>query len=149
MIQRKQSIWLLIAALLNAGTFLLGFYKFHTLESGVDTVHELRVNTNFPMVIIATVMTLVPLVTIFMYANRKRQLRMCIASMLAISSFVTLMLNRVTREGMDAVKIVPPPTDGSYLIGAVLPVAALVFIIMAMIGIRRDDKLVKSVDRLR
>jgi len=66
-------------------------------------------------------------------------------SILGIILFIALLLWRVS----GLAKIAPPPTNGSYWIGAVLPVIALVFLILAIIGIRRDEKLVKSADRLR
>lgn len=39
--------------------------------------------------------------------------------------------------------------DGNYGIGSVLPVAAIILLIIAISGIRKDEKLVRSVDRLR
>ena len=145
MIQRKQSLWLFIAALLNAGVFYFCLYKYHVLENGADAVKMLRVTDHYPSLLVALVMTILPLVTIFMYTNRKRQMALSFVSIFAISSFITLTLSRVS--GLS--KLVPPPTDDSYRAGAVLPIVAIVFMLMAIFGIRRDDKLVKSVDRLR
>ena len=145
MLQRKQSLWLLIAALLNAGVFYFDLYRYHVSENNVDTVKMLRVSDHYPSLLIALVMTLLPLVTIFMYSNRKRQIAMTLISILAIGSFITMALNRAT--GIS--KMIPAPTNESYWIGAVLPVIAIVFLLLAMLGIRRDEKLVKSVDRLR
>ncbi len=145
MIQRKQSLWLFIAALLNAGVFYFCLYAYHIMENGADAVKYLRVNDHYPSLLIALVMTLLPLVTIFMYGNRKRQMRMTAVSIIAIGSFVTMTLSRVTNLS----KLVPAPTDPSYRAGAILPVIAIVFLFMAIFGIRKDDKLVKSVDRLR
>ena len=145
MIQRKQTLWLFIAALLNAGVFYFDLYRAHTVTNGADIVTPLRVADHYPSLLIALVMTALPFIKIFMFTNRKRQMRMSFAGILAIISLVTLLLFRVTNSG----KLTPPPTSGNYWIGAVLPVIALVFMIMAISGIRRDDKLVKSVDRLR
>jgi len=39
--------------------------------------------------------------------------------------------------------------SGSYSLGALLPFAIIVFFILAARGIRKDQKLVKSLDRLR
>ncbi len=142
MIQRKQSIYLFIAALLNAGVFYFDLYKTHNVVNGADTLGQLRVSDHYPSMLIVLVMTLLPLITIFMFGNRKRQLRMCFVSMLAIISFITLTLGRVG-------KIMPVPTSGNYWIGSILPAISFVFIILAILGIRRDEKLVKSVDRLR
>jgi FtsH-binding integral membrane protein len=145
MIQRKQTLWLFIAALLNAGVFYFDLYKTHTVINGVDTLGQLRVADHYPSLLIALVMTLFPLITIFMFRDRKRQMRMSFVGVIAIASFITMLLGRVTNLS----KQVPPPSNGSYWIGAVLPVIALVFIFLAIFGIRRDEKLVKSVDRLR
>jgi len=153
MIQRKQSLWLFIAALLNAGVFYFDLYRYHntvrSIVKGVDTVTDttgqIRVADHFPTLLIALVMTLLPVVIIFMFNNRKRQIRMCFVSILAIASFITIALQRVKHLG----NLTPPPSSESYWIGSVLPIAAVIFIIMAMIAIRKDERLVKSVDRLR
>ncbi len=142
MIQRKQSLWLLIAAFLNAGVFMFGVYRYHIMENGVDTMKEVRVNDHFPSLLIALVMTVLPLVTIFMFRNRKRQITMSFVSILSVCSFVTIALSRTRNLGA-------LPSSESYWVGAVLPVASLVFLFMAVIGIRKDEKLVRSVDRLR
>ena len=142
MIQRKQSLWLLIAALLNAGVFYFGVYRYHIMENGVDTLKEVRVNDHFPSLLIALVMAILPLITIFMFGNRKRQIAMSFVSILAVCSFVTIALSRT--RNLNAL-----PSSESYWVGAVLPVAAVVFLFMAIIGIRKDEKLVRSVDRLR
>jgi len=147
MIQRKQSIWLLIAALLNAGVFYFDLYRYHNVLTGTTPIAptNLNVSNHYPSLLIAMVMTALPFITIFMFGNRKRQIRMSFASILAILSFTSMMLWRVTNLG----RLTPPPTSGNYWIGAILPVIALVFIIMAMVAIRKDEKLVKSADRLR
>lgn len=145
MIQRKQSIWLLLAALLNAGVLYFDLYHSHTVVNGVDTLGQLRVGDHYPSLLIALVTIMVPLIAIFMFGNRQRQLAMAVFSIVATISFITMTLSRVT----NLAKAVPPPSSGSYWIGAVLPVIAIMFLILAIVGIRKDDKLVKSMDRLR
>src|SRR3954470_1057600 len=115
MIQRKQSLWLFIAALLNAGVFYFDLYKTHMMVNGVDTAGiPLRVSDHYPSMLIALVMTLFPLITIFLFNNRKRQAALCFVSILAIISFISLTLSRVG-------KITPQPLSGSYWIGSILP----------------------------
>ncbi|GAA4462436.1 hypothetical protein GCM10023093_09040 [Nemorincola caseinilytica] len=138
MIQRKQSIWLLVAALLNSGVFFFDLYR-------ADGIPPVRVADNFPSLLIALIMTALPLITIFMFRNRKRQARMTMVCVLDNSIFTSFMLSRITR--LD--NAVPPPVNGNYWIGAVLPVAAIIFLVLAAIGIRGDEKLVRSTDRLR
>ncbi len=142
MIQRKQSIWLLIAALLNAGVFYFDLYRYHIIANGIDTPAQIRVSDHFPTLLIALVMTLLPVVTIFMFRNRKRQITMSVFSIIAATGFITMALQRT--KNLNAV-----PASDSYWVGSVLPVVAIVFLFMAILGIRKDDKLVKSTDRLR
>jgi hypothetical protein len=145
MLQRKQSIWLFLAALCNAGVFYFDFYRYHVMDNGVDTVKYLRVSDHYPSLLIALVMTILPLITIFMFGNRKRQMSMSAMSIFIIGAFIAMTLNRVTNIRT----LVPPPTSESYWIGGVLPIISIIFLIMAIFGIRKDDKLVRSADRLR
>lgn len=148
MIQRKQSLWLFIAALLNSGVLFFDIYhtgNTQTMANGaavVNKTEQLRVGNNFPLLIIALVMILIPLITIFMFRNRKRQIRLSAVSIVATLSFLGMALALAN-------KVASASPGGSYWLGAILPVISLVFLIMAMAGIRRDEKLVKSVDRLR
>jgi peptidoglycan/LPS O-acetylase OafA/YrhL len=140
MIQRKQSIWLLLAALLNAGVLFFDLFRVHTFAGATETIVPYVTNQHFPLLLIAIVMIALPMISIFLFRNRKRQIRVSAFTIVAIGSFTAKML-------MDA-KVDPPATI-TYWIGAVLPIVALIFIVMAILGIRKDEKLVKSVDRLR
>ncbi len=145
MIQRKQSIWLLLAALLSAGVLFFDLYRGQ-INIGEVTEHKvLRVADHYPSLLIALVMSILPFVTIFMFGNRKRQITMSAVSIVSTISFLAMMLNRVTNLS----KQTPPITEGSYWVGAVLPVLSIVFLVLAISGIRRDEKLVRSTDRLR
>jgi len=137
MIQRIQTLWLFLAALMCAGLFYFDIYR-----SGLETI---RVNDHYPSLLLAIVITALPLVSIFMYKNRTRQRNMVLISMLLTIGFIALVLMRVTNlnDGSSA------PADGTYWIGSVLPVIAVVFLVLAIRGIRKDNKLVKSLDRLR
>jgi hypothetical protein len=146
MIQRKQTIWLLLAAILNAGLFFFDMYHFESMMNGVTVTQYVRVNDNFVSLLLAIVITALPFISIFMFGNRTRQKTFVLLSMAATIAFVAYMLMRVSNasgEGTSA------PVNGTYWIGAVLPVVAFVFLIMAFSGIRKDEKLVKSLDRLR
>lgn len=145
MIQRKQSIWLLLASLLGAGVFFFDLYRAEIRTGDIIENKVLRVADHYPSLLLALVVVLLPLVTIFMFTNRKRQIRMTMIAILSTISFLTMMLTRVT--GLS--KLTPPATSGSYWVGAVLPVLSFVFLVLAVLGIRSDEKLVRSADRLR
>jgi hypothetical protein len=145
MIQRVQTIWLLLAALCNAGVFYFEQYRANVTSAGAATTQYLKVSDHFPSLLIALVITIMPLAAIFMFGNRKRQRTMTLMSMVLTIGFISMTLMRVSNfnNGTSA------PVNGSYWIGSVLPVVAIVFLILALRGIRKDEKLVKSVDRLR
>ena len=137
MIQRKQHLWLLLSALLSAGLFLTDFY--HT-----DT-QLLRVNDKFVLFILSILLTLLPLVTIFMYKNRGMQKNLVWLTLVLTAGLLALMLFFVSNfnDGTSA------PQNGTYWIGAVLPVISFILLIASLRGIRKDEKLIKSLDRLR
>lgn len=145
MIQRIQTIWLLLAALCNAGLFFFEQYHAEIMTNGVASMQYVRVNDHYPSLLIALVITVMPLATIFMFKNRKRQRTMTTLCMVFTISFLSLTLMRVSNfnNGTSA------PVNGTYWIGSVLPVIAVIFLALALRGIRKDEKLVKSVDRLR
>lgn len=142
MIQRIQSIWLFVAALLNALVFGVDLYRWEALSGGVIAPLPLRVGDHYPSLILVVTMTVLPIITIFMFKQRKRQMAMSAMSLVATGAFITMTLNRVGHLQV-------PQATGSYWIGSVLPLVADVFLILAILAIRKDDRLVKSMDRLR
>ena len=145
MIQRIQSIWLLLAGLVNAGLFYFAIYHAEVVENGIAVTQQLRVNDHYPSLLMALVITVLPLVAIFMFKNRTRQLNVVLFSIVACIAFIAFTLMRVSNfnNGTSA------PVTGTYWVGSILPVVAIIFLVMAVNGIRRDEKLVKSLDRLR
>ena len=90
--------------------------------------------------IFATLATgIVALVSIFLYKNRKQQLRF---TLLGIVLQLVLMF-LYYREIQTYVG------KGNFSISAVLHAAVLLFFILAAQGIRSDDKLIKDSNRLR
>lgn len=145
MIQRIQSVWLLIAALLCTGLFYFDLYRGHLITNGTDTLVHLRVNDHFPSLLLALVLVALPLVAIFLFKKRKQQRGLAMLAIIANIGFIAMMIMRVGNFNSQS----PAPTNCTYWIGAVLPIIAIIFLVMAMSGIRKDEKLVKSLDRLR
>jgi peptidoglycan/LPS O-acetylase OafA/YrhL len=147
MIQRIQSVWLFLAALCNTGLLAFDLYHVTLVNNGVETVTSLKVTDHYPSLLIALTIIALPLFTIFMFKNRKRQRAMTLVSIFGCISFLTMMMMRTNKlnetvTGQGTVTM-------SYWIGAVLPVIAMIFLFMAIRGINKDEKLVKSLDRLR
>jgi hypothetical protein len=145
MIQRKQTIFLLLAAIIFGAMFIVPFAvsnqpSVQFLSDGVFNILD------HPVLLVLTLGgILMSLYTIFLYRKRKTQLRLgyiiiIIAILLPLSAFILF-----TRTSAEA--------DTSVLVedqfGLYLPVAAILFVALANYFIRKDERLVKSMDRLR
>ena len=145
MIQRIQSLWLLLAGLLNTGILFFDLYKYNIVLDGLSITKSLKVSDHYVSLVMVVLIALLPIVALFLFTNRKKQMGITVISMISCMLFISMTLWRVT--GIN--KLVPPPSSGNYWIGAVLPVIAILFLVLALSGIKKDEKLVKSMDRLR
>lgn len=158
MIQRIQTLYLFLAflaiALLFAfplaqffsetGTYIFSITGLKNMVPGEPDAFNPKVF--LPMVIVAIGIALLVLFTIFQFKKRALQIKLTsvgvFASIVLIMGIFFLYIPMIEKK----IKIVPNYLDS---IGIYLPLIALVFIVMANRAIKRDDKLVRSADRLR
>ena len=151
MLQRIQSIWLLLAATFAAITFKFPFYSGNRIIRGTDSgtstnvitpatvFTDLDATTTIWLSIITVLAGVIAFVSIFLFDNRKLQLKL---SYLGIFLSVILLI-------MYFVDMTSNFTTGSIALWCVFYFAILGFFILAARGIWKDDRLVKSMDRLR
>lgn len=155
MIQRVQTIWLFLATLVFLALFLFPYIQILTPEGKakaikVSGVYEsvgdqvVRSQEFLGLTIGTVIIALLPLVVIMFYKNRKKQLALCYVSIAAILGF-SFWLSSVTKEIVGGMQL----QFQNYGIGILLPSIAILFIIIAIKGIRKDEKLIKSTERLR
>jgi hypothetical protein len=77
MIQRIQSVWLLLAAAFDAMTFRFPFYSGDWLKDLSPLPVDLNANTTIWITILTAITGGLAFVTIFLYNNRKLQLKLC------------------------------------------------------------------------
>jgi len=155
MIQRLQSVYLFLTTLLSLlflkGSFLNFIDKSGTVfkitfngivketgGKGLEVVEKL-----FPLSIVIIIIPLISLIAIFFYKNRKIQLRFTLIVIASVIGFIFL-------SGFYSMKIIAG--FGAELVPGFkmgIPVLMLVFAFLAYRGIKKDDQLVKSYDRLR
>ena len=141
MIQRVQSLWLLIVAIAAFATYTLNLYT-GTLANGTE--RSLLLADRFLLVICTILLGVLATICIFLYKNRKLQFRLSVLG--AIFSLAFLFLEYLQVEAFKKENSI---VSGSYQLGALLPIIMVVFFILAARGIYRDEKLVRSLDRLR
>ncbi len=137
MIQRIQTIWLLLA---SAGAWLglkLSFYSGTYTKD--NTYHLLTGTDNMGLLIITSLMGALALLSIFLYKNRILQLRLCLGG-IALALVLAFLYWRETSDF----------STGKYsLEGTIALLAVIVCFVLAARGIAKDEKTVKDSDRLR
>ena len=141
MIQRIQSLWLIIVALTAFATSRLVLFE-GTLPNGTELPMPLAESLILSIVIIA--IGLLALICLFLFKNRKLQFRLSVFGLLFSVGFLFLEYFMV-----EEFKKKHGILTGSYELGALLPVLMIVFFFLAARGIYRDERLIKSMDRLR
>lgn len=159
MIQRMQTVYLLFAA---ASAVLLFFYPIAEFGDGISSTYYVKLyifklidyvpgNESlfpaaflYPLVVLNSLVAIISLASLFMFKKLMAQLKLIriglflnIALIAAIFFFYT---NQVSKAVLD---------DPAYQFGIYLPIITLLFIILAMRGVQKDIKLIRSADRLR
>lgn len=160
MIQRKQTLFLLAAVLLCGFSFILPIATYRSASAGqaydlmtsrvFDPVNSVTVEDaplKYPIYLLYALLGVALFVDIFLFKNRKRQ--MLILRSAYIFGALTLVLQLVTHQSTTAYL-----SAGRHLesaLGPVMffPIGILVFMFLAERGIKKDEDLVKSMDRLR
>ena len=135
MIQRIQSIWLLLAAAASFATLKLSFYSGNKDN---NLFEELTGSSYFPLLILSVAVGLLALITIFLYKNRKLQIRLSLVG-IVLQLIVLAIYFQQTKTYV----------QGRFTLTSAVSFIIPVFFIMAWLGIRKDEKLIKSMDRLR
>jgi hypothetical protein len=140
MIQRIQSVWLLVAAVLAGASFKLSFFSGNKLNATTNVKEwiEFTANQSVFTMIIAVAIAVASLIAIFMYKDRKRQMLVTLTT--TVVSIVQIFLYFNAKSNFIEAKL-----DLGSLLGFAIPVC----LALASKSIYNDDKLVKSADRLR
>jgi hypothetical protein len=138
MIQRIQTIWLLLVAVFAAVTFRFPFYTGERLVANVAATVDLNARTTTWLGIMTVLAGAVAFVAIFLFDNRKLQLRLCY-----LGIFITVLLLVLYFLEMSHF------TRGSIALWCLFYFAMLGCYILAARGIWKDEQVIKSMDRLR
>lgn len=160
MLQRRQTLFLLLAALLCGASFL--FPIAHYVPQGAAPGYDLRTNgvfdqgdgdrvsdfdLKYPVYLLYAILGAALLVDLFLFKNRKRQLTVLRSAYLLGGLLVVLQL--VTDQGAYAYISKGAHWAHGYGPTMFLPIGILLCMWLAQRGIQRDEALVRSMDRLR
>ena len=136
MIQRIQSVWLLLAAACAIASFKFSYYT-GTNAKGLSP-YELKADENFLLLLTTAVVTALALITIFLFKKRPLQIRLCVLGIFLEALLIFLYYREVRTF-----------TQGTYSLTAILHSIIVIAFFLAARGIVKDQKMVKDSDRLR
>ncbi len=139
MLQRIQTLWLLLASACGFFTLNFAFYSGNLVENSQKVFSELTGKTTIPLIILTVAVAVAALICIFLFKDRKMQLRITIATLIVSIGLIFLYFSVIKSKFL----------DGNLTITSMFTFFIPFFLLLAARGIYLDQRLVKSVDRLR
>ncbi len=147
MIQRIQTLFLILAAACAFGLFALPFASISLTTSDASTIFAdgiFSIHDHVALLALFCIAGGLAFISIFLFRNRRTQ--MVLARLAVVANVIGLILALIffwqERESMGNAE----PNDE---LGIFLPFLFLIFGVLALRFIRKDEKLVRSMDRLR
>lgn len=138
MIQRQQTLWLLLTTMAAIFSFMFPFVVGDEIQQNSSVRTVVDAGSTFFLLILTGGSLILSTIIIFLFKNRRQQMWLCILGILISGLLIFLYIMQMNK----LIKPVPALT-------AVLPVIMLIGYFMAFRGIRKDERLVKSLDKLR
>ena len=141
MIQRKQTIWLLLAAIF---AFLFTQVPLYTAITALGEEIRFVPTQSLLLFALSIAIGLLAVTAIFLFKKRPTQFKLTLVSLLLSFGLIALQVYQI-----EDFKSNNTLAKATYSWGSLLPIAMVVLFILAIQGIRKDEKLIKSLDRLR
>lgn len=138
MLQRMQTIWLLLATAFSFLTLRFPVYNGNKLVNETSEYNMLSATSSLFLIILSVATGLIALIAVFLYKNRGLQQKLCFTGLLLYIISGILYYTQIKSF-----------TEGAFTLWAVFYFLIPVCFILAIRGIYRDQRLVKSIDRLR
>lgn len=141
MIQRIQSLWLLLSTLCAALIWIIPIFG----GIGSDNLPKnFSIRESLILMFIVALSTIIPFITIFLFKSRSTQKKLIIANIiLAIAVIAAEYL--LIEQFKASFGIV----QGNWQLSAILPFFIILFNVFSYRGIIHDEKLLSSADRMR
>ena len=143
MIQRIQTIWLLIATITVFLTLQFSFYSGtlisnNTLHLADNSFHSFIAKDNFLLTVLTSALGSALLINIFLFRYRSVQFKICIIAIIVEGLIIFLYTQELKQF-----------SQGTLDIWAIFHLITLIVLILAARGIYKDMRLIKDSNRLR
>ena len=142
MIQRVQTLWLLIAAIAIFLTLKFSFYSGTLTNTSTivtkNIYHSMVASDNLLIMVLSSALGSALVINIFLFKHRMLQFRICIFALL-LEVLILFLYYRETKLY----------TNGTFNIWAIFHLAVIIALVFAARGIYKDERLIKDSNRLR
>lgn len=152
MLQRKQTVYMFFALIIMGLMFFFPIIRFIDPDSNIYELIYLGVvnieSGNYivkaiPLTILLAVIVLLLIITIFSYKNRILQMRLSVfCILLMLGSLGLIYFYALHGQGKIHGEIF-------YLYPVIFPVVSTILAFLAFRGVKKDEELVRSYDRIR
>lgn len=168
MIQRIQSVYLTLVLVFSilCFAFPIANYEFKILDTRTEaqlnlipkTIDENTLNeigqegyvNTLPLILIIVAVGILSIVSVFLFKKRAMQIRVIAITMLVDMVYIGLIFLYYVDKFANVLELnFKTMTSVSYSVGSMLPILSLILLFMANKAVRKDEKLVRSADRLR
>jgi len=136
MIQRIQSLWLLLASACAFASYKFPYYS-GTNQKGVAG-YQLNATENFPLIVVTGIIAVLALFLIFLFKKRTLQLRLSLLGIVLEALLIFLYYREVKTF-----------SAGTLSLTSILQTGVIIAFFLAARAINKDEKLIKESDRLR
>lgn len=155
MLQRIQSVYLLFAALVIFALYLFPLTHNVYINGVSSTIkitgiyqdvngHQNQTTPFTALTMVTAIVGMIPFIIIFLYKNRKQQIIFCYSAILVIIGY-SFWLSQTVKNATGGLEL---RTD-NIGVGIFLSSISIVLLILAVKSIQKDEKLIRSADRLR
>ena len=148
MIQRAQTLWMLLAAIAVFLTIKFSFYSGTLIMESITnnsnvltpdgSYHVLTGVDSFLILILTSALGTGIIINIFLFKHRSVQMRILLLAILVECLIIYLYIRETNKF-----------SSGSFTLSSGLHILIIIFLIFAARGIYKDSKLIKESNRLR
>ena len=143
MIQRIQSLYLFLSLVCTLLLYLFPIWQ--TTAGSTDGMQVIGAGTHLLLLPLPVIMAISHLLSLFSFKHRKRQKQLCTGNILLYIIFLLggLLIIQLEHHFFQHFNLF------EFRLGAVLPLAGILLNVLARNGIKKDEALLRSMDRLR
>ena len=155
MIQRIQSVFVFAVLVASVACFFFPFWIYigadYSYEIGLLSIKLTEGNPQnitlgtLPILVLVTISAILSIVSLFMYKNRQTQLKINNYNLflnIFLIGTIYIWIPYIFNSAL-------PNAQSIWQIGLIFPLLSLVFLVFANKFIKKDEKLVRSSDRIR